>query len=72
MTSVMTFRMLFLAILGLFVTACPAKSVKKDSGPPAQCTTFGQRCEFSPGKLGACVVRDGCVGEGCLVCQSQH
>ena len=39
---------------------------------PAPCREVGQRCEFAPGKLGACVVRDGCRGDDCFVCQSQH
>jgi hypothetical protein len=36
------------------------------------CTAFGQRCEYAPGKLGACVKRDDCTGNDCFVCQSQH
>jgi hypothetical protein len=36
------------------------------------CKEVGQRCEYAPGKLGACVLRDGCRGASCFVCQSQH
>lgn len=41
------------------------------STPPA-CTSVGQRCEVSPGKLGSCVVVDDCDRDNCFVCQSQH
>jgi hypothetical protein len=42
--------------------------------PPttAWCKRFGDSCEFSPGKLGTCVAREGCAGSDCLFCQSQH
>jgi hypothetical protein len=53
----------------------------RDSGAPAggaappadpqTCTRIGQTCEFSPNKLGSCVLRDNCT-QDCLVCQSQH
>jgi len=56
--------------LAILLTGCPESGVKKPA--PAGCTEFGQSCEVEPGKLGACVVRDGCTGEGCLVCQAQH
>lgn len=65
----------FAVLMGAVTTAllcgCPAKS-ERPKAEPAPCTSFGQRCEFSPGKLGSCVVRDGCTGAGCFVCQSQH
>ena len=38
---------------------------------PQKCTRVGQTCEFSPNKLGSCVMKDNC-SEDCLVCQSQH
>jgi len=41
------------------------------STEPQKCTRVGQSCEFSPNKLGSCVLRDNC-SEDCLVCQSQH
>ena len=57
------------------LTACPGGNHDKPHGsalPP--CTKFGDNCEFSPGKLGSCVMRDGCAtgGTECYVCQSQH
>ena len=39
---------------------------------PQRCARFGDRCEYSPGKLGTCIQREGCTGAGCLFCQSQH
>jgi hypothetical protein len=56
----------------LLLAACQSPS----SGPapssaPQKCTHVGQTCEFSPNKLGSCVLRDNC-SEDCLVCQSQH
>jgi hypothetical protein len=59
-------------LCGLLLLACP----ERKSGPPAAplppCTQVGQRCEFSPGKLGSCVQRDDCHDQNCFVCQSQH
>jgi hypothetical protein len=42
--------------------------------PPSTgwCKHFGDPCEFSPGKLGTCIAREGCSGGDCLFCQSQH
>lgn len=54
----------------LALSAC-SQSAAKDA-PVKKCTKFGERCEFAPGKLGACVVRDGCTGNDCFHCQSQH
>jgi hypothetical protein len=58
--------------LALLLAGCPAKT----GGKPAAlepCREFGQTCEFSPGKLGSCVQKDGCTaGKDCFVCQSQH
>ncbi|HEY4160148.1 MAG TPA: hypothetical protein VGM29_18675 [Polyangiaceae bacterium] len=59
-------------LLGLcLLWACPGKSEHQPSALPP-CTSFGQTCEFSPGKLGSCVQRDGCTQGNCFVCQSQH
>jgi hypothetical protein len=54
-----------LAVLAL--TACPSKS--PDVEP---CKTFGQTCQYAPGKLGSCVYKTGCDRPDCLICQSQH
>jgi len=61
-------------LLLLSVTGCPARSHDKADPSLSACRKFGDRCEFLPGKLGSCVVRDGCTGTGseCFVCQSQH
>lgn len=56
-------------LLGLVLPGCPEKAAEP---PPKACTAFGQTCEFAPGKLGACVVKDDCSGPDCLVCQSLH
>jgi hypothetical protein len=61
----------FLGILGLLLSGCPPHGPNKGSGLPP-CSKFGDNCEFSPGKLGSCVVRDGCTGDNCFTCQSQH
>src|SRR5258708_7644942 len=39
---------------------------------PKACKKFGDPCEFSPGKLGACILKEQCTGANCLFCQSQH
>ncbi|HEY8944546.1 MAG TPA: hypothetical protein VIM73_09795 [Polyangiaceae bacterium] len=57
------------ALVVLMPLACSSKHAPPK---PKACTAFGQQCEYAPGKLGACVIRDGCTGEGCYVCQSQH
>ena len=64
-------RVLGLCLL-LLLTGCPGGPPHRAA--PAPCTKFGDNCEFAPGKLGSCVVRDGCTGGGseCFVCQSQH
>jgi hypothetical protein len=36
------------------------------------CQKFGDPCQFSPGKLGTCIEKQGCAGPGCLFCQSSH
>jgi hypothetical protein len=57
----------------LFGAACP-QHVTEESGKEqlGACTSLGQRCEFSPGKLGSCVQIDNCKSGSCFVCQSQH
>jgi hypothetical protein len=63
---------LTLAVLLLIAgSACPERKVTPPA-PLPPCSQVGQRCEFSPGKLGACVQRDDCRGNDCFVCQSQH
>ena len=64
---------LFVAML--LVVACRPSAGEggSDAGPARNaCTTVGQRCELSPGKLGSCVRRDDCASGDCFVCQSQH
>jgi hypothetical protein len=58
---------------GAALLACPPED-KKAPAPasPTACAKVGQSCEYSPGKLGTCVTKDGCQGDGCFVCQSQH
>jgi hypothetical protein len=60
-----------LALIVIGLVGCPNKA---DTRKPASktCTTFGEQCEFAPGKLGTCVIRDNCSGNDCYVCQSQH
>ncbi|MCU0655818.1 MAG: hypothetical protein MUF64_11215 [Polyangiaceae bacterium] len=58
----------------LLVAACDQGN--RASPPPGRppCTKMGQNCEFSPGKLGTCVIKEPCPSTeaSCLVCQSQH
>lgn len=63
----------FLFALSLaLLSGCPAKSDSRKPAPK-KCTAFGEQCEFAPGKLGSCVMRDDCAGgQDCYVCQSQH
>ena len=62
-----------LGSLAIALCGCPPseKSERKEPGP---CARFGQTCEISPGKLGTCVLKDGCSEPtaACFVCQSQH
>jgi hypothetical protein len=60
-----------LIVLALALAGCPESTGRKQAAPKG-CTAFGQSCEFSPGKLGTCVIRDNCTGGDCFVCQSQH
>lgn len=57
----------------VLLAACqsPGSTGPSPSSQPQKCTRVGQSCEFSPNKLGSCVLRDNC-SEDCLVCQSQH
>jgi hypothetical protein len=66
-------RLPLVASFALVLTACPPAE-KKDPNPMAACAKVGQSCEFSPGKLGTCVQKDGCTdgSPACFVCQSQH
>jgi hypothetical protein len=65
-------RFLLCSALALALCGCPAKGGDKPSAF-VPCKEFGQTCEFSPGKLGSCVQKDGCTGgKDCFVCQSQH
>ena len=61
------------ALLLLFGVGCPERVSGGDGAPAlAACAAVGQRCEVSPGKLGTCVLIDGCRQGNCYVCQSQH
>ena len=51
---------------------CPQQTSDAPADTHAPCKEVGQRCEFAPGKLGSCVVRDNCREPNCFVCQSQH
>ena len=63
-----------LALLAVLAVGCPPAEKEKKETPSAACAKVGQSCEFSPGKLGTCVQKDGCTEQGpaCFVCQSQH
>jgi len=65
------FSTLFLLVT---LTGCPDRTHDKGRSALPPCAKFGDSCEFSPGKLGSCVMRDGCTGSGseCFTCQSQH
>jgi hypothetical protein len=67
-------RSLVVAFAILLLGCPPADKKEKKETTPTACTKVGQSCEFSPGKLGTCVQKDGCTGDGpaCFVCQSQH
>jgi len=63
-----------LAVLLVTTTGCPDRSHEPGRASLPACSKFGDTCEFSPGKLGSCVQRDGCTATGseCFTCQSQH
>jgi len=57
----------------LFGLGCPERVSESDAAPSlGACAEVGQRCEVSRGKLGSCVLIDGCKQGNCYVCQSQH
>jgi hypothetical protein len=63
-------------LLSMFALAgCPPAD-KAEPAPRQSdaCSSVGQRCEVSPGKLGTCVMKDGCTEAtaACFDCQSQH
>jgi len=70
-------KLIWSAALGallLSATGCPERTHDKPRSSLPPCSKFGDSCEFSPGKLGSCVMRDGCTAAGseCFTCQSQH
>jgi hypothetical protein len=65
-------RSTLLFYLALAALACRERTAGQPAAKLPPCAAFGQRCEFSPGKFGSCVERDGCKGADCFICQSQH
>jgi hypothetical protein len=65
-------RPLLFVTFALALTGCPNSTPNQTGSSLPPCSKFGDNCEFSPGKLGSCVMKDGCTGNGCYVCQSQH
>lgn len=59
-------------LLAHLMAACPEHASTDTPAALSPCKEVGQRCEYAPGKLGTCVVRDDCQGDDCFVCQSQH
>jgi hypothetical protein len=55
----------------LATSACPGTAPTPAEGS-LPCSSVGQRCQVSPGKLGSCVLIDNCGRDNCYVCQSQH
>jgi hypothetical protein len=49
----------------------PVPNDVRDS-PEKLCKKFGDPCQFSPGKLGTCIVKQNCAAANCLFCQSSH
>lgn len=64
-------RWLSIVFFALGVLGCPSRSDTRPL-PSKVCKKFGDQCEFSPGKLGACMTSDPCTHGDCLFCQSQH
>jgi hypothetical protein len=58
-------------VVAVLASGCP-EQVTPPADLSAPCKEVGQRCEFSPGKLGSCVLNDNCRGPSCFICQSQH
>lgn len=67
-------RLSLALLLLVTVTGCPDRTHERRGSALPPCTKFGDSCEFAPGKLGSCVLRDGCTASGseCFTCQSQH
>ncbi|NOU30016.1 MAG: hypothetical protein HOO96_19095 [Polyangiaceae bacterium] len=64
-------RAVWAASVGAMLLGCPP-ATKREKPPSTECSKFGETCEFSPGKLGTCVTREGCTQGNCFICQSQH
>ena len=61
---------LVVAVLTLFLTACPTTSTH---APEESCAKVGQTCKLDKGLLGVCSeTASECDGAPCLVCMSQH
>jgi len=58
----------------VLLVGCPPAEKKAPASSAEPCARVGQSCEFSPGKLGTCVQREGCAeaNPSCFTCQSQH
>ena len=66
-------RVFLLVLVGgamLAWVACTPSSATKAGDPPAECAKAGDRCTFSPGKLGVCA--ESANGGPSLACQSLH
>ena len=48
-----------LILLLVTITGCPDRTHEQRASSLPACSKFGDRCEFAPGKLGSCVMRDG-------------
>ena len=73
MSSLTRGTLALLFALLLLALGCRERVSGADGAPPlVACAEVGQRCEVSPGKLGSCVLIDGCRQGSCYVCQSQH
>lgn len=57
-----------------FALGCPPSERKEAPSGPGACARVGQTCELAPGKLGTCVMKEGCseAVPSCFDCQSQH
>ena len=58
----------------VLLLGCPPSEKKEAPAEKGSCAKIGQSCEYAPGKLGTCVMKDGCTdpAPACFVCQSQH
>ncbi len=60
-------------LLAATLLGCPPDDKKAPASTTQKaCEKVGQSCEFSPGKLGTCVMKDDCKAANCFDCQSQH